>query len=148
VTIADDTDCDKQLPQKLLAELAGILRWAVEGCIDWQKVGLDPPKEVLAATAEYRDEMDVVGDFIAERCSLSPNARTLGSDLYAAYGRWCDERNEYKISFKAFGSSVERDGITKTKSSVTYYVGIILVPRQGVVPLQGLGATRSVAVCK
>jgi putative DNA primase/helicase len=35
---------DKHLQQKLLAERDGILAWAVQGCLDWQRHGrLDPP---------------------------------------------------------------------------------------------------------
>jgi putative DNA primase/helicase len=34
---------DRDLLVKLRAELPGILRWAVEGCLDWQRNGLKPP---------------------------------------------------------------------------------------------------------
>ncbi|MCK4150568.1 phage/plasmid primase, P4 family, partial [Ralstonia pseudosolanacearum] len=45
---------DKNLQQKLLAERDGILAWAVQGCLDWQRLGrLDPPQQVLDATEEY-----------------------------------------------------------------------------------------------
>jgi putative DNA primase/helicase len=39
---------DKHLQQKLLAERDGILAWAVQGCLDWQRLGrLDPPAAVV-----------------------------------------------------------------------------------------------------
>jgi len=34
-----------------------ILKWALDGCLDWQVRGLAPPEAVLAATREYRSEM-------------------------------------------------------------------------------------------
>ncbi len=41
---------DKHLQQKLLAERDGILAWAVQGCLDWQRHGrLDPPRRVVEA---------------------------------------------------------------------------------------------------
>lgn len=37
---------DPALPMKLKEELAGILIWAIKGCLEWQKVGLLPPASV------------------------------------------------------------------------------------------------------
>jgi putative DNA primase/helicase len=62
-------------------ELPGILRWAVEGCLEWLEVGLRIPEEILAATGEYRTEMDVVSRFIQEQCVLGPNESEMGSVL-------------------------------------------------------------------
>ncbi len=43
---------------------SGILRWCVEGCLAWQHAeGLGEPDEVIAATADYRDAMDVLAAF-------------------------------------------------------------------------------------
>jgi putative DNA primase/helicase len=61
---------DRELPEKLKAELPGILNWALEGCLMWQEHGLEPPQEVQTATEEYREEMDPLGDFLAECCTL------------------------------------------------------------------------------
>ena len=60
VTIPE-AERDPQLPQRLRAELAGVLRWAVEGCLAWQKRGLNEPRAVREATANYREENDVLG---------------------------------------------------------------------------------------
>ena len=45
-------------------EMPGILSWLVKGCLQWQREGLNAPSAVLTATKDYRDEMDVLGDFI------------------------------------------------------------------------------------
>jgi len=58
VVIPDD-DQDKELPAKLRAEAPGILRWAVEGCLAWQKEKLNPPKAITSATTEYRSEQNL-----------------------------------------------------------------------------------------
>jgi putative DNA primase/helicase len=42
---------DKELEAKLLKEAPGILRWMIEGCLDWQKNGLTQPGVVVQATA-------------------------------------------------------------------------------------------------
>ncbi|PLS83054.1 MAG: hypothetical protein CYG60_22800, partial [Actinobacteria bacterium] len=49
VTIPEEEQ-DPRLPEKLQAELPGILAWAVRGCLDWQRDGLAEPEEVKAAT--------------------------------------------------------------------------------------------------
>ena len=38
---------DKELEAKLLKEAPGILRWMIEGCLDWQKNGLIQPDVVI-----------------------------------------------------------------------------------------------------
>ena len=42
VVIPDDQQ-DKQLPDKLAAELPGILAWCVRGCLAWQEIGEPAP---------------------------------------------------------------------------------------------------------
>lgn len=54
---------DKSLSTKLLQERDGILAWALEGCLAWQRDGLKPPKCVVDATDEYFDEEDTIGEF-------------------------------------------------------------------------------------
>jgi putative DNA primase/helicase len=44
---------DKHLEEKLQREWPGILRWMIDGCLDWQRAGLVRPKVVADATAEY-----------------------------------------------------------------------------------------------
>jgi len=80
---------DLHLPDRLEAELPGILNWAIQGCLDWQRHGLQPPAKVQAATQAYRDEMDVFGPFVRECCVVHPNAEVWASDLLKAYKAWC-----------------------------------------------------------
>jgi putative DNA primase/helicase len=47
---------DRDLEEKLKAEWPAILRWMIEGCLDWRKNGLVRPKVVLEATSEYFSE--------------------------------------------------------------------------------------------
>ena len=80
---------DLNLANKLEAELSGILNWAIEGCLDWQRHGLQPPAKVQAATQAYREEMDVFGPFIRECCVIHPHAEVWANDLWNAYKAWC-----------------------------------------------------------
>ncbi len=61
-TAAEDTNLD----EKLASEGSGILNWLIEGCLEWQHIGLSEPPEVRATTAVYRNEEDILGQFAAE----------------------------------------------------------------------------------
>lgn len=111
VTIAD-RDQDRQLTAKLLDELPGILAWAVQGCLDWQRDGLAPPPAVIAATEHYREESDAVGQFIEDACELHPRATTDAASLYAAYGAWCERNGErFPLTQTAFGRRLTERGL-------------------------------------
>ena len=61
---------DLQLEEKLQAEWPGILRWAIDGCLDWQRNGLVRPESVVAATDDYFSDQDLFGQWLEEdvRC--------------------------------------------------------------------------------
>jgi hypothetical protein len=85
---------DKKLPEKLRAETAGILAWAVEGCLEWQREGLKAPDEVRKATGGYREEMDTLAAFFEDRCVLGEQLVTPSSHLYKSYQMWCGDAGE------------------------------------------------------
>jgi P4 family phage/plasmid primase-like protien len=104
-------DQDRQLPTKLRAELPGILAWAVEGCLQWQREGLQAPEEVRKATAGYRSEMDILGDFLADRCYRGERLKVAKDELYKAYQLWCDDAGERTESKRKFGMLLKDRGI-------------------------------------
>ena len=108
----------------LETELPGILRWAVQGCLEWQKDGLGEPEEVRAATAAYREEMDVIGAFIDECCVVNSNCKAKSGELYKAYGTWCDEAKEFRHSQRRFGEVLTGRGFERFTSNGTWYRGI------------------------
>lgn len=101
---------DGQLPDKLRAELPGILAWAVAGCLEWLAEGLRPPDRVMAATEEYRTESDSLGAFLAEECEAGQYHEVRAGDLYAAYKRWAKENGEWEMSNQAFGRRITERG--------------------------------------
>jgi putative DNA primase/helicase len=101
---------DKQLPEKLRAELPGVLAWIVRGCLEWRRKGLQAPEEVRRATIEYRAEMDVVGAFLAECCVLGSDEDVSAADLYKAYGEWCKDTGETQVKQRRFGGQLTERG--------------------------------------
>ena len=105
---------DKQLPDKLRAEAAGILAWAVAGCLEWRREGLQAPEAVREATGAYRAEMDVLGAFLRECCELGPEYNVAAKDLYGAYKFWCEDNGERPETQRRFGSRLtERGGFER-----------------------------------
>jgi putative DNA primase/helicase len=85
-----EAERDLDFGKKLLKEAPGMLAWMVRGCLAWQRQHLAPPATVVAASKEYRDEMDTVRSFLqSDRCKLSPGFATPKGRLRAAYEEWC-----------------------------------------------------------
>jgi P4 family phage/plasmid primase-like protien len=101
---------DKKLPEKLRAERSGILAWAVEGCLEWQREGLQPPDEVRKATGQYRSEMDVIGAFLQDECDLDAGHRVSFTELYARYEQWCEEGGERAETRRKFNARLKERG--------------------------------------
>ena len=116
VTIPEQ-ERDAGLKQKLLAELPGILAWAVRGCLDWQKEGLGTPPEVREATEDYREAMDPLGGFLAEHCAMEPGATATAKDLYAAYMKWVEANAEQAITQRTFGARLAERGLQNAKGA-------------------------------
>ncbi|MCP8969702.1 phage/plasmid primase, P4 family [Ectobacillus ponti] len=127
VTIPKDK-IDYDLPDKLAAEMPGILRWAVEGCLMWQRDGLGEPAAVKAATEDYRQDMDILGPFIEECCTLGLSARVEAKSLYEKYTKWCFENSEMELKNRAFYRQLEIRGFKKEKGAKnrTFIIGITL----------------------
>ncbi|MCP4254145.1 MAG: hypothetical protein GY775_12195 [Candidatus Scalindua sp.] len=116
-------DLDDQLEE----ELSGILNWAVDGCLDWQRNGLQTPDEVISATKEYRNEMDTVNAFLGEYCTLSPTLKVNPTELFTAYKKFCELNGEVYLSMKDFGISLNTKGYeVKRSNGKNWRIGIEL----------------------
>lgn len=117
---------DKDLRHKLQGELPQIFRWALDGCMLWQREGLDMPRAVLDSVKEYRREMDVISAFIDDKCELK--GATQSSVLYAAYSSWAEGNNEYKMSMTKFSLELQKRNFEKVKTrDGIFFNGISLI---------------------
>jgi len=112
VTIPDD-ECDETLPEKLRGELPGILNWVLAGCRDWLENSLGMPDEVKQATQAYRDEMDIIGNWLTECCVEHRHASASVKQLYASYLRWCEGNGEKPESQNKLGARLTERGYTR-----------------------------------
>ena len=80
-----------------------ILAWAVEGCLAWQREGLgDQPPQVVEATAEYKEEMDPLADWLEDRTVSVADAWSFGGNLWDSYQEWATRNRIKSIGRKSF----------------------------------------------
>ncbi|MGB8278067.1 MAG: phage/plasmid primase, P4 family [Methylovirgula sp.] len=89
---------DPKLLERLKREGAGVLNWALEGLRDWQTNGLNPPPAIKEATAAYRDEEDIIAEWIGEKCTTGPGLREARIDLYFSYKTWCEANGHHPLA--------------------------------------------------
>lgn len=115
---------DKNLTHKLKAEMTGIFKWCIDGCLMWQREGLQMPAAVLKSVREYRREMDVISAFIEDKCTLEGTVQA--SMLYAAYVSWADSNNEYCMSNTKFSTELAKRFEKIKGRNCKYFSGISL----------------------
>jgi putative DNA primase/helicase len=123
----DSKNRDPNLEAKLLGERAGILNWMIEGFRQWQRLGLAAPQKVVAATDQYRADMDRVGAFLRDCCQLNVKGSTKAADVYKRYKSWTQENGGRPTSARKFHERLERDHKQyRVKRTVEEYVGLLL----------------------
>jgi putative DNA primase/helicase len=108
VTIPEE-ERDPELYRKLEAELPGILAWAVQGCLAYQRDGLRAPDKVRAATEEYRQESNPLGRFLAECCDTT-GGTVSNKALSAAFAAWCSDTGEPPVNAKTLAGKMREAG--------------------------------------
>lgn len=101
---------DVNLPEKLRAESAGILNWAISGLLNYQKHGLTEPSIVTAESADYLKSLDVLAQFIDEECEVNSTYRQGAGELYQAYRTWIDARGQKALGSPRFRTDLQAKG--------------------------------------
>jgi putative DNA primase/helicase len=121
---------DRHLEVKLRGEWPGILRWMIQGCLDWQESGLQPPATVCQATEAYFAEQDLFGQWLEEMCDVEPgNAAKIASttELFRSWSEFAKAAGENAGNTKSFASAMRRRGLKRYRSSLMRgYVGVRL----------------------
>lgn len=99
---------DPHLGDALAAEAPGILRWAIDGCLAWQRVGLDPPPIVRAATEEYLRDQDSFSTWAAERLDFGATLSERPGTLLADFNAWASRNGEPARSRHALRAWLDR----------------------------------------
>lgn len=109
---------DPRMRDKLRAPdvQSAILAWAIEGCLRWQAEGFGSCAAVERSTAEYREEMDRVAGFFADRCAFGAEDMAKARDLRDAYEDWCKENGvRHALNGKDLAARLRGRGCTPAK---------------------------------
>lgn len=101
---------DPTLEATLRAEWPAILRWMIEGCLDWQTNGLIRPEAVVKETDEYFRSQDLLGQWIEDRCEVdksNPKCWDVKSKLYASWKTYCERAGEKPTAVKVWKDAME-----------------------------------------
>nr|WP_269667922.1 phage/plasmid primase, P4 family [Staphylococcus warneri] len=115
-------EIDRDLTNKLKRELPAIMKWCVDGFLEWQRIGLSEPAIIKEQRDEYRTEMDSIAAFIEECCETNPMKKIKASELFNAYDRWAKDNHQHIISSTKFGREmVKRFNKNKYNGTMHYY---------------------------
>lgn len=112
------------VPYLVREELPGILAWAVEGCLGWQRErGLGAPVEVVAATQSYRDESDILSAFLTDKCIVGPQEQIPSTVLYNVYRGWANENGERPLTQTALAARLKARGFCNkpTRTGIVWH---------------------------
>lgn len=126
----EEQEAAESLGAALRAEAAGVLRWLVEGYVQWRKQGrrISWCREIVDASEEYFAEQDLIGQFLEECCIIEYGTDVKAQELYEAYRKWTLERGQQPFGMRKFGLEMStRPRIERQKSNGTmYYRGVRL----------------------
>jgi putative DNA primase/helicase len=123
---------DPEFGEKLVPELPGIMAWMIDGCLEWQRMGLVAPPIVTEATAEYLESEDAIAAWIEEAGEFDANAWESRGSLYASWAGWAKQSGEHAGSLKDFLGKLEnKAGVTpqRRKSGGRGFLGLRLHPQ-------------------
>lgn len=83
---------DTGLQDKLKAEGPAILRWCIEGAWQWQRRGLDVPASVAAASDEYFDSEDTVGQFLEAEVERVVGGFETSANIHQRFVQWIEKQ--------------------------------------------------------
>jgi putative DNA primase/helicase len=106
---------DRKLTARLLTEAEGILAWLAQGAKRWYAEGLPASQAVADATKAWREELDRLRVYLAERTEKATDTEGYvpNKNLYESYKSWCDENGERALSQLKFTAQMEAMGYRK-----------------------------------
>ena len=121
---------DPDLTEKLKAEWPGILRWIVDGCLEWQCDGLTAPDVVTKATAAYLEGEDAISAWMTERCQTDSAAWGKSSELFGSWKVWAERAGEPASTMRRFAHNLEARGFQPERRHIGRgFAGIQLLPQ-------------------
>ena len=98
---------------------SAILAWQVGGAIAWQDQGLGTCAKVDAATKALRASFDPLGAWLADRCELGDQSKSIASlDLLRDYDLYCQDGHDKPIASRDFSKRLQALGCRHDRVTV------------------------------
>jgi putative DNA primase/helicase len=107
---------NNDLKTQLRAEWPAILRWFIDGCLQWQQVGLRIPRRVLEDSDDYLTDQDDLAEWIANCCLTELTSSGGGAimELFFSWNLWRVERHQAPTTYPQFRERLkERFQVTR-----------------------------------
>ena len=121
---------DPDLEDKLKAEWDGILRWALDGALQYQEIGLAPPEAVTRATQEYFSDQDTFTQWIEDCCEVGADFWEIPSRLFASWQEYARAANLASGTKPGFKERLVNSGFEHRRSGPRgrHHAGLKLKP--------------------
>ncbi len=110
---------DPDFAAKLAPEYPAILRWMVDGCLEWQRDGLAVPERVRKASDDYFANQDTLTQWI-EDCCLdhrgNPFAFEATRALFGSWKAWSEARNMSAGTERTFAQNLADKGYAQDRT--------------------------------
>jgi len=116
VTIPEP-DRDVHLGDRLQLAADAILRWALDGWVDYRDHGMQTPDAVVRATDAYQRSSDDVRRFIEAECIAYPHMWVALADLWDRWEHWRADDGAEPVSKRAFGEALDTHGYPSARSN-------------------------------
>jgi putative DNA primase/helicase len=122
-----DSEIDRELPSKLMAEAEGILAWMVAGAVRWYAEGLGRPEAVDSAVEKWHSDTDSLGRFLDECCQQGEYFQAKARPFYTAYRLWAEAAGDRPLTETEFSEEMASRGFKKDRNNAGMaYLGIAI----------------------
>lgn len=118
---------DKHLKDKLMKEVEGIFWWCIQGIDMYLEEGLKEPDAILDAIYEFKEESDILEQFLCDCIIEKKGNRVQAKELYARYVEWCRTNNETPDNRTRFGLDMKKRLKKAHDGRNIYYEDIALI---------------------
>ena len=135
---------DNGLEAKLVAELPGILNWALAGLRAYLVNGLQVPVAVQSAVSHYRHEQNPLREFLAERYDQTgdQNDETTASEVCEKYNDWARLRQAKQMAPNSVGRALTGlKVLCRPRDGRSIYYGLRLKQKEPIASVFTSGAS-------
>jgi putative DNA primase/helicase len=125
---------DTTLSDRLMAEIPGILVWALNGLRRLRRNGaFTAPESSIRAAQDWARATNPAAEFIDDACLIAPNAQIMEEELYDAAVKWNSRKDEWCRSRRQLVRSLRRvcpslRHSTSPSTGRATYKGLTLTP--------------------